>query len=473
MGGGEVPRGFPHPNPTISYWQIPPHPIANHRTTPSLPTSTTFDYIIVGSGVSGAAVAYKLLHRDPTLSILMLEARTTASAASGRNGGHCRAGWWLNFKEYATAFGEDEAIKFDQLEERNVLDIADFIEEHDVDCDFQPVETADAYYLDDAWAELLDVIRLREEAYRRRPDVKRLINRTVWHGEKAREHLGLPGLVGAVTYPAHTQNPYLLVCRMLELSLAKGLNLQTNTVALAVHPVSALREGRRAKWEVQTERGTVRAKDVVLATNAYTNVLHRGLADTEFLMPSRSQVTALKPRRDISDHPAQGKSIGINDRGSGDYFFIRAPGLKGEGDVLYGGGRAVSPTREMGITDDSTINKEIAAYLKRSAPEVFGRDTWGKESVEVRDWSGITCYTPDTYPLVGQLPGEDGLWASVGMNGHGMAMAFRSAEALVTMMTTGKEPDWLPKAFRIERAWKKPEMDLRPQGSTLGAVANM
>jgi glycine/D-amino acid oxidase-like deaminating enzyme len=142
---------------------------------------------------------------------------------------------------------------------------------------------------------------------------------------------------------------------------------------------------------------------------------------------------------------------------------IRAPGLKGEGDVLYGGGRSISKTREMGITDDSRVNEEIATYLKSSVPEVFGREVWGEKSEEIRDWSGITCYTPDTFPLVGEVPGEDGLWASVGMNGHGMAMAFRSAEALVAMMATSKEPDWFPKSFRIGRAWAKTKVNLRPK----------
>ena len=171
MGGGEVPKGFPQPNPTVSYWQLPPHPIANHRTTPNLPTSATFDYIIVGSGVSGAAIAHKLLCRDSALSILMLEARTAASAASGRNGGHCRAGWWLNFKKYAAAHGEAEAIKFDQLEEQNLLDIANFVRNHNVAFDFKDVETADTYSTEEAWTEALEVVRLREEARKRRPDL--------------------------------------------------------------------------------------------------------------------------------------------------------------------------------------------------------------------------------------------------------------------------------------------------------------
>ncbi|KAF1991207.1 FAD dependent oxidoreductase superfamily protein [Aulographum hederae CBS 113979] len=463
MGGGDLPKGFPVPQPTTSYWQIPPHPLANHRTTPCLPTSSTLDYIIIGSGLSGAAVAHKLLSHDPKRSILMLEARTAASAASGRNGGNCRAGWWLNFKKYAEKLGEVEALKFDALEAQNVVDMAEFVRQYHVECDFEDVETADTYTVQQEWDDLLEVLRFREEVQRRWNLQEREVKR-VWEGEAARKHLGLPDLVGAVTYHAHTLNPYLLVSRMLELSLDKGLNLQTNTPALAVMPVSESSDSN-AKWEVQTDRGVVRAKSVVLATNGYTNALYPGIADTKFLTPGRSQISAVRSKKDLSDHPVQRKSVGVNDRGTGDYFFMRAPGLKGAGDVIYGGGRFISKTKDLGITDDSKVNEAIAQYVKWSVPDVFGREAWGKGSKEVRDWSGITCYTPDSFPLVGEVPGQKGLWASVGMNGHGMAMALRSAEALVGMMTTGKEPSWFPKCFRVGRAWTGEKTTVRPLDS--------
>jgi hypothetical protein len=46
------------------------------------------------------------------------------------------------------------------------------------------------------------------------------------------------------------------------------------------------------------------------------------------------------------------------------------------------------------------------------------------------------------------------------MNGHGMAMAFRSAEALVCMMVGEGEPEWFPKPFRIARAWDEEKVSL-------------
>jgi glycine/D-amino acid oxidase-like deaminating enzyme len=375
MGGGEVSNGFPVSDPTKLYWQLPPHHIVNHRTTPSLPVHITFDYAIIDSGISGVAVAHKLLSRDYSLKILMLEARTAASGASGRNGSHCRAGWWMNFKKYADAFGEDEALKFEMLEELNVQDIADFVHKYNVDCDFQDVETCDTYVTREVWELLLEVIKMRDEVRKKRGNnPPLLVKRKIFHGKEAQEYLGLPNLVGAVTYPAHTQNPYLLVCRMLELSLEKGLNLPTNTLALSIKTITNDDKGG-AMWTAETNRGVIRAKNVVLATNAYTNVLCPSLAKTAFLNPSRSQVTAIRPATgDLFMHPAIYKSVGLEDRPpSGDYFLIRAPHLKGGGDVLYGGGRAISPTREMGITDDNAINPKFSLYLNESVPDIFGR----------------------------------------------------------------------------------------------------
>ena len=454
MGGGESPPGFPHTHPTESYWQLPPHAIANRRTTPELPISTTFDYVIVGSGISGAATAYKLLSRDPRLSILMLEARTAASGASGRNGGFCRVGRWLEFKQYYDTFGEDEALRFERLEEGNVQDMADFVREHDVDCDFQDLETADVYFSEEGWAGTLEVKRFREEVQQRKPDIKARMKLEVRHGAEASEYLGIPNIVGCVTFPAHTQNPYLLVCRMLELSLEKGLNLQTNAPATRIVKAGAT-------WAVETDRGTVRARQLVLATNGYTNALHSGLAATKFLVPARNQVAAIRPGKNIEGSPVLRRSIEMDDLATGDYFHSRAPGLRGEGDVLYGGGKTLSKTGERNTTDDSVVHPAIAHYLKHAAVGVFGREKWGEEGPPVRDWTGIVAYTPDTFPLVGAAPGEKGLWMSVGMNGHGMAMAFRSAEALVEMMTGGGEPEWFPRAFRLERVFTKKTVCLR------------
>jgi glycine/D-amino acid oxidase-like deaminating enzyme len=445
--------GFPVPDPTESYWQIPEHRIANLRTTEKLPTDRTFDYVIVGSGISGAAVAFKLLNRNPDSSVLMLEARKAASGASGRNGGHVRPGDWSNLKKWVELYGEDEALKVHKLEQECVDDMIDFVQTHNVSSDFHEVESADLFWTKEAFYEAVQAWQFQQEMDQRRPNDVGKNNRTVYAGQDARDHWGWPEILGAITFKAATQNPYLTVCAMLEQGLSKGLNLQTNTMALSLRQLST-ETADGPKWEVETDRGTVKGKNVVLATNGFTGALHPGIGSTNFLEPGRSQASAVHPEADTSNKTVFLRSGSYSDRDTGgDYIIVRAPGDRGEGDVIYGGGQMFSPTRERNITDDSLINDDIALHLHRAGRQVYGHMNWGETTTVKKDWSGITCYTKDGLPAVGAMPGEDGLWASVCMNGHGMAWAFRSAEALVVMMTEGKAPEWFPKPFEIKRAF--------------------
>lgn len=89
-----VPVSLPRTDPTTSYWQDPPDPIADERTTAELPAAA--DVVVVGSGITGASVAWNLLKHIPLAqgvvadekkpSIVMLEARRACSGATGRNG---------------------------------------------------------------------------------------------------------------------------------------------------------------------------------------------------------------------------------------------------------------------------------------------------------------------------------------------------------------------------------------------------
>ena len=80
----KIPVSLPCANPTVSYWQDPPDDLADHRSTPDLPEFV--DTVIIGSGITGAAVAWGLLQGPNPGSILMLEARQACSGATGRNG---------------------------------------------------------------------------------------------------------------------------------------------------------------------------------------------------------------------------------------------------------------------------------------------------------------------------------------------------------------------------------------------------
>ena len=86
----------------------------------------------------------------------------------------------------------------------------------------------------------------------------------------------------------------------------------------------------------------------------------------------------------------------------------------------------------------------------------------------LQEWTGIMGYTADMHPLVGEAPGQEGLWICAGFHGHGesidrsmsfskltylgMALTFQSAEALVgLLMGRKKVNEWLPKCFKLSR----------------------
>jgi hypothetical protein len=80
-----IPPTLPRENPTISYWQDPPDAeIKDYRSEGGLPERV--DTVVVGSGISGACVAWGLLGGDAEGNVVMLEARQACSGATGRNG---------------------------------------------------------------------------------------------------------------------------------------------------------------------------------------------------------------------------------------------------------------------------------------------------------------------------------------------------------------------------------------------------
>ena len=85
--------GLPVKDPCLSFWQQTtrsfPHLNANEHI--SVPAAAL--YVIIGSGISGALTAFKLVEAGvPGKDIIILEAREAASGASSRNAGHVRPG---------------------------------------------------------------------------------------------------------------------------------------------------------------------------------------------------------------------------------------------------------------------------------------------------------------------------------------------------------------------------------------------
>ncbi|KAH8890524.1 FAD dependent oxidoreductase [Thozetella sp. PMI_491] len=373
-------------------------------------------------------------------------------------GGHTKAASYRSFLDIAAELGTEAAVKIAQLELANIKAVHAFAKEFEIDCDLNPCDTIDVIYDEPQWTQAHAAVAAMRGAL---PPGDEAAEYTFYSAEQVREKFychdndfqGEKETVhGGVVYFAGSLSAYKLGIGVLKLGLAQGLNLQTNTPALGLS-----KDESNGTWTVETPRGSIVAQRVVLATNGYTARLVPEFQGV--IVPLRGQITAHRPGQAM---PAAGALLTtysfIYEKGY-EYMIPRPAGSRFAGDIVIGGGLVRSPEDgllEYGTTDDTSVSQPISEYLRETTPRYFGPH-WGADDAEGRirrEWTGIMGYSPDGFPLVGEVPGAEGLWVSASFQGHGMVLCWMCARALVEMMEGRDGEDlraWFPEAFRVSK----------------------
>ncbi|MCJ1350129.1 MAG: hypothetical protein MMC33_000110 [Icmadophila ericetorum] len=475
---------LPNPHPTKSYWQDPPSWLADYQSCPMLPEA---DYIVVGSGISGASIAYKLISCHPNAKVVMLEARQFCSGATGR--GHIRAGRFLNFHNYCTTYGVDSAIKLAKFETRNVHEIQNFITKRAIPCDLNPCEGIDIFFEEDQFQDALAAVNAMEKHMTPTSETSYEGNISipkVFTGTEAVRISGVANAIGVILTTGHASvSGYKFVVgltgNILSL-LSTRFHLECRTPVTSItpyapHPGLTLPN----RHTVHTPRGSVSTPNLIIATNAFTPQLFPSTSPmlpplyhplSKFIHPCRAQILASAPSASLI--LAGGLSRSYNfmytsppDGAELDYYMICRPsGSSGAGDVILGGGRAGVKGREEGIYDDGSIHVGLAESLKTKVGDWFSAAGGGKNGVsddEIKgEWTGIMGFTGDGFPVVGEINNDEnegtGIFVSAGFNGHGMAYTWLCAEALVQMIDgkdDGELRGWFPDEMRLDRIVKR------------------
>ena len=141
------------------------------------------------------------------------------------------------------------------------------------------------------------------------------------------------------------------------------------------------------------------AGQVVIATDG----AGRGLLPEldEVIWPARGQVVATEPLLErLFSYPHYARN--------GFDYWQQVP----DGRLVLGGFRDFSILSELTDVEETTpvILEALDAFLVELVGEM--------PSVEYR-WAGIFGLTQDFLPLVGRIPGRDGVWVAAGYSGHG------------------------------------------------------
>ncbi|KAH0087356.1 FAD dependent oxidoreductase, partial [Aureobasidium melanogenum] len=399
-----IPVDLPLPNPTTSYWQDPPDEIANLQTTKELPKYA--DYVIIGSGISGAAIAYNLIKKKPNSSILMLEARQACSGATGRNGGHTKAASYRSFLEHEAEHGLEDAIKIARLEYANIRETHALARYLSIDCASTPCDTVDIIYDAGALAQGKKAIaRMQETMGPDDPAAKYKILSV----EEAKVKYHTPDALGAFVYEAGSISAYRFTIGMLKHCLERGVNLQTNTPVEGIEPAKDF-NSEAPRWTAKTSRGSVETANLVLATNGYTAHLLPQMQG--IIVPLRGQITAQRPGSKL---PGLDTTYSFIYAQGYEYMITRPPGTLDAGAIVIGGGLgrlANTGASEFGTVLDTDLNAEISTYLYNCTAGYFG-DNWGEDAKEgriVKEWSGVMGTSADGLPYVGSMPEMPGMF---------------------------------------------------------------
>lgn len=230
------------------------------------------------------------------------------------------------------------------------------------------------------------------------PELRSLVT-IIRDKEEMKKHRVSPDAIGiALSQGAASLWPYKLVTFTLEQLVKAGqLNLQTNT------PVDNITFSD-GKHRLHTSRGAIDAKNVILATNGYTSALLPHFAD--LIVPVRGEMSALLPPKGSTILPDSHGMVGaLGQPANNDDYLIQRP-LEGvpnpRGHLMFGGGRGAGHLPTIGVSDDSVIDGDSAAYLRSALLNVLELDgeTEGLKELEaIGEWTGIMGYSKSDFVL--------------------------------------------------------------------------
>ncbi|MHC8287011.1 NAD(P)/FAD-dependent oxidoreductase [Pseudomonas sp. XS1P51] len=362
------------------------------------------DVVIIGAGYTGLSAAHHIARsgREP----LIVEANTLAWGASGRNGGVVSPKFRVGFPALMSRFGRDTALQMYHTGYAAVDSLVEMVETLSL--------TGAELHLGGHIAAAHNVHALG--ALESTADwIKRETGGTssrMISAEQVREMTGSTIFAGGLLTPkAGGIHPLNYARGMARHLVDHGVKIFINSPAEQVR-----REGDRVI--VQTPQGRVSARQVIYATNGYsdqtraTDTLHRRL------IPFRSAIIATQPLPPniLAEIMPGGQVCGDTKR------MLRWFRVIGD-RLIFGGRGAFGKGDSQGAFD----------ALQRSMGDVFPilRD----QPIAYR-WSGLVAMTLDYLPHAGQL--DERSYYAIGYNGGGVAMSTWMGKQLAAM-TAGEK----------------------------------
>ena len=391
----------------------------------ALPGRRDADVCIVGAGFTGLWTAYYLKRADPSLRIVMLEARFAGFGASGRNGGWATALPPGDRNRLAKNYGRERVLAWQQALISAIDEVVEVARREEIDADV--VKSGN-----------LRVARTPAQHARLLAELDE--DRSWGHGatllskDEAARRIAVADLVSAACTPH--------CARVQPAKLVRGLAAVVERMGVAIYeetPVSAVQPGC-----AETPLGDVVAPIVLRATEGFTASLP-GLRRR--WLPMNSSMIATEPLPpDMWDAIGWTGSETLGDCAHAFFYAQRTA----DGRIAIGG-RAVPYRFGSRIDRDGDIGRgtvaRLTAMLHAALPQT-------REARIAHGWCGVLGVPRDWNAGVG-FDDKTGLGWAGGYVGHGVTAANLAGRTLSDLVLRRRtELTGLPWVNHRSRDWE-------------------
>lgn len=239
------------------WWEAAPRPASVLEVLPD-----TVDVVIVGSGFTGLSAALTLCRagRD----VVIVERESPGWGASSRNQGHVAAAFKRGIANLTEAYGKSRAVRLLKEGQAAVEFCKTLIEKEGIECHLEERGRLQLAWTPAHYEALANEIRQRVALCSLEADV---ITKDEARAQVASEQYH----GGVLMHREATLHGALFHLGLLQRATDAGAALRTGTEVQGI-------DGTSAPFKVKTSRGTVITRNVLIATNAYTDCAARALS---------------------------------------------------------------------------------------------------------------------------------------------------------------------------------------------------
>ncbi len=352
----------------------------------------SIDVAVVGAGFCGLSAARTLAKRG--MKVAVFEAETFGWGASSRNGGMVLSGMKLPVPTLIKRYGREAVRKMYAASLDSIDCVEQIVREENIDCNFSrcghlEVACKQAHF--DGYEESAAFVK-REFNHE-----LRIIPKGELRGEIGSDiYFG-----GMVDETSAGVNPARYVAGLAHAAQRAGACLYDRTRVTSVELEKNIKARR---FRVKASKGTLTAREVILASGAYTTEATPALRKKIIPIGSFIIATEILPAdlaRELSPRNRM-----IYDSKHFLYYYRLTP----DNRMLFGGRAAFFPETE------NTV-RQSAEILRRGMTGVYPQLRDAKVEFV---WGGTLDFTLDVMPHAGKI---DGMYFAAGFAGHGVAAA--------------------------------------------------